>query len=190
MTMRAFCAVAVAFQYAGAAPAADDLTVEAYRRGPAVEVVARATLRASHELVWRTLTDYDRLATFIPGLLKSRVIERRGPAAIVEQFGEVRFLIFSFPIEVTLASVEKPPDEIEVHALKGTLKQLEGGYRIERGRDPGALVLHWRGLIQPAVTLPPLLGEVVMRANIEDQFAGMVREIERREAERAVEAGR
>jgi len=188
--MRAFCGVTVAFLYAGAAPAADDLTVEAYRRGAAVEVVARATLRAPHELVWRTLTDYDRLATFIPGLLRSRVIERRGPAAIIEQFGEVRFLIFSFPLEVTLASVEKPPDEIEVQALKGTLKQLEGGYRIERGRAPGVLVLHWRGLIQPAVSLPPLLGEVVMRANIEDQFAGMVREIERRQAERAVEAGR
>ena len=188
--MRAFCALAVAFLYAGAAPAADDLTVEAYRRGSAVEVVARATLRVPHELVWRTLTDYDRLATFIPGLLKSRVIERRGPEAIIEQLGEVRFLIFSFPLEVTLASVEKPPDEIEVRALKGTLKQLEGGYRIERGPDPDALVLHWRGLVQPAVSLPPLLGEVVMRANIEDQFAGMVREIERRQTERATKADR
>jgi len=164
--------------------------VEAYRRGPAVEVVARATLRAPHELVWRTLTDYDRLATFIPGLLKSRVIERRGPEVIIEQLGEVRFLVFSFPIEVTLASVEKPPNEIEAHALRGTLKQLEGGYRIERGPVPGALVLHWRGLVQPAVSLPPLLGEVIMRANIEDQFAGMVREIERRQTERATKADR
>ena len=131
--MRALCVFTAAFLQAGAAAAADDLTVEAFRRGPAVEVVARATLRAPHELVCRTLTDYDRLATFIPGMLKSRVVEWRGPAAIVEQFGEVRFLIFSFPIEVTLASVERPPDVIEVHVLKGTLKHLEGGYRIERG---------------------------------------------------------
>jgi hypothetical protein len=32
--------------------------------------------------------------------------------------------------------------------------------------------------------LPPLLGELVMRATIKAQFAGMVREIERREAQR------
>lgn len=190
MTLRPLCGIAAALLQAGAASAADDLTVEAFRRGPAVEVVARATLRAPHELVWRTLTDYDQLASFVPGMRSSRVIERRGPAAIVEQIGEVRFLIFSFPIEVTVASVEKPPDVIEVNILKGNLKQLEGAYRIERSAVPGVLVLHWRGLIQPEAPLPPLLGEVVMRANIEHQFAGIVREIERRQSERTVKESR
>ena len=35
---------------------------------------------------------------------------------------------------------------------------------------------------KPATPLPPLLGVAVMRVCIEDQFTGMVREIERREA--------
>ena len=138
--------------------------------------------------MWSTLTDYDRLASFIPGILKSRLLERRGPAAIVEQSGEARFLFFRFPIEVTVASVEWPPDEIEIHVLKGNLKQLDGGYRIERGAG-GSLVLHWRGRIQPEGMLPPLLGTMLMRSNIEDQFAGMVREIERRQALRAAGPG-
>jgi ribosome-associated toxin RatA of RatAB toxin-antitoxin module len=163
-----------------AAWSADDLTVEAYRRGAAVEVVARATLNATHELVWRTLTDYDGLSSFIPGIQRSRVIERRGSEAVVEQVGEARFLFFRFPIDVTLSSIEKPPAAIEVHLLKGNLRQLDGAYRIELGARPGTLVLHWRGLIQPETALPPLFGEVIMRARIEDQFAGMVREIERR----------
>jgi len=163
-----------------AAWTADDLTVEAFRRGAAVEVVARATLVAPHELVWRTLTDYDQLASFIPGLRVSRVLERRGREAVVEQVGEAKFLFFRFPIDVTVVTVEQPPDAIAVRLLKGNLRQLEGGYRIERGAHPGTLVLHWRGLIQPETTLPPLFGEVIMRARIEDQFAGMVREIERR----------
>ena len=159
---------------------ADDLTVEAYRRGAAVEVVARATLSASHELVWRTLTDYEGLAAFIPGLRSSRVIERRGREAVIEQVGEAKFLFFRFPIDVTVTSIEKPPEAIEVRLLRGNLRQLEGGYRIEPGARSGTLVLHWRGLIQPETALPPLFGEVIMRARIEDQFAGMVREIERR----------
>ena len=155
-----------------------------------MEVVARATLHAPHDLVWRTLTDYDRLSAFIPGMLKSRVVEKRGPTAIVEQFGEVRFLIFSFPIEVTVESVEKPPDVIEVRALKGTLKRLDGGYRIEHSVLPGVLVLHWRGMIEPATPLPPLLGEVILRASIEAQFAGIVREIERRQSAGTAKEGR
>src|SRR6185295_7100437 len=118
----------------------DDMTVEAYRRGAAVEVVASATLTASHELVWRTLTDYEGLTSFIPGILRSRVVERRGPEAVVEQVGEAKFLFFRFPVDVTVASLEKPPDVIEVRLIKGNLRKLEGAYRIERGARAGTLV--------------------------------------------------
>jgi hypothetical protein len=38
--------------------------------------------------------------------------------------------------------------------------------------------------------MPPLIGEMLMRSSIEDQFRGMVREIERREALRRERAGR
>ena len=64
--------------------------------------------------------------------------------------------------------------------LKGNLKRLEGAYRIEPQAD-GRILLIWNGTVE-AMSMPPLLGELVMRSNIEDQFRGMVREIERREA--------
>jgi ribosome-associated toxin RatA of RatAB toxin-antitoxin module len=167
----------------GAAHAATDVSVRAERRESAVHVVARATLEAPLELVWKTLTDYDHLAEFIPGIATSRLLGYRGPAAIVEQHGAARFLFLSFPIDVTVESVEHPRSRIEVHVLKGNLKRLDGGYRIER-LPSGALVLHWSGLIEPGVPLPPLIGELALRAQVERQFAGMVREIERRESAR------
>ena len=169
------------------AGAAEDLSVEATRRGSAVEVRARATIDAPHAVVWDTLTDYNRLSEFIPGMLKSRIVEWRGNEAIVEQLGEAKFLFFSFPIDVTVGSASLPPDAITVRVIRGNLKRLEGGYRIERV-DEGRVVLRWTGLIEPDAILPPLLGEAVMRANIEDQFTGMVREIERREALRRANA--
>jgi ribosome-associated toxin RatA of RatAB toxin-antitoxin module len=165
------------------ARAADDIAVETARRGDAVEVVCRATLRAPRELIRQTLTDYNRLAEFIPGMLKSRVLEVRGPVTIVEQVGEARFLMFSFPIEVTVATTDRPPDAIDVQLIKGNLKRLEGSYRIE-ALDEGRFILHWRGLIEPDSPMPPLFGELIMRSSIVDQFEGMVREIERREAAR------
>ncbi len=165
------------------ARAADDITVETARRGDAVEVVCRATLRAPRELIHQTLTDYNRLAEFVPGMLKSRVLDVRGPVTIVEQVGEARFLVFSFPIEVTVATTDRPPDEINVRLIKGNLKRLEGSYRIE-ALDEGRFILHWRGLIEPDSPMPPLFGELIMRSSIVDQFEGMVREIERRDAAR------
>jgi hypothetical protein len=44
--------------------------------------------------------------------------------------------------------------------------------------------LRWVGSVAPENGLPPLVGEAMMRRTIRQQFAGMVREIERREAAR------
>lgn len=165
----------------GTAHAAEDLSVEASRKGAFVEVRARATIDAPLSVIWSTLTDYERLPEFVPGLKKSRVISRIGPTAIVEQSGEARFLMFSFPIDVVLESVEKPPSSIRVRALSGTLRFLEGSYEVEPDQDGGKFILRWVGTIAPDISLPPLFGEVVMRMSIEDQFTGMVREIDRRE---------
>ena len=167
---------------AGAARAAEEISVEATRRDEALEVVCRAMLDAPLDLVWRTLTDYDRLAEFIPGMRASRVVERRGTVAVVEQSGEARFLFVTFPLEVTLASTERAPYAIDVSMLKGNLKRLEGAYRIEP-QAGGRILLTWTGVIE-AHSMPPLLGELLMRASIEDQFRGMVREVERRDIQR------
>lgn len=161
------------------AAAAENTAVEARRVGDAVEVNAQATLRAPLEVVWSTLTDYDHLSEFIPGMQRSRLLRYRGSAAIVEELGEARFLFLSFPIDVTLSSVERPPREIEVHVLRGNLRRLDGRYRIVP-RDDGRIVLHWRGLVEPAEHLPPLAGEFLVRLSVERQFFGMVAEIERR----------
>jgi carbon monoxide dehydrogenase subunit G len=176
----AACCCALLFGCAGAAQAAGEISVEATRREDALEVVCRATLEAPLDLVWQTLTDYNRLADFIPGMRRSRVVERRGPVAVVEQLGDAGFLFLTFPIEVTLASTERPPYTLEVSMLKGNLKRLDGAYRIEPQRG-GRIMLIWTGIVE-ALSMPPLLGELVMRSNIEDQFRGMVHEIERREA--------
>ncbi len=175
-------ALSVLLALAAGARAAEDVTVEATRREDALEIACRATLDAPVELVWQTLTDYNRLHEFIPGMRRSRVIEQRGTTAVIEQSGEARFLFLVFPIEVTLSSVERPPHAIEASMLKGNLKRLQGVYRIEPQRG-GRLVLTWNGVIE-AVSMPPLLGEIVMRGSIEDQFRGMVHEIERRVAAR------
>ena len=167
---------------AATAHAAEDLSVVAARKGAFVEVRARATIDAPLSVIWTALTDYEKLPEFVPGLKKSRVASRNGSTVVVEQSGEARFLMFSFPVDVVLEAVEKPQSSIRVRALSGTLRYLEGGYDVEAEPDSGKFILRWVGTIAPDVSLPPLFGEVVMRMSIEDQFTGMVREIDRREA--------
>lgn len=166
---------------AGSIHAASDFSVKTDKRGNEVHVDARAVLNVPLALVWQTLTDYDHLADFIPGIARSRLIEYRGTAAIVEQYGEAGFLFFKVPIDVVVESLELAPNVIEVRVIKGNLKKLDGRYEIEEGSTPSdPVVLRWRGTIEPETKLPPLVGEMILRANVSDQFRGMVREIERR----------
>src|ERR1700712_4085427 len=85
---------------------ATDLEVEATRNGEMIEVHARATIQAPLAVVWSTLTDYERLPEFIPGLRKSRVVTRVGATSTIEQSGEAHFLFMSIPIDITVESTE------------------------------------------------------------------------------------
>jgi carbon monoxide dehydrogenase subunit G len=172
--------------WAGIAKGAEQMSVEASHEGAAVQVIARATITAPHALIWQTLTDYDHLSEFIPGMEKSHVIGRRDGVATVEQVGKASVLFFHYPIEVVVESIEEPPYSIGIRVIKGNLKRLDGGYRLEKvSEKENEFVLHWSGYIEPSLPVPHFIMAPLLRANIADQFQGMVKEIERREALRA-----
>jgi hypothetical protein len=54
------------------------VSVDAVRRGTAVQITARATIEASYAILWSTLTDYGRLGEFVPGMRTSRIVEWHG----------------------------------------------------------------------------------------------------------------
>jgi ribosome-associated toxin RatA of RatAB toxin-antitoxin module len=169
--------------WVGVSVAAEGVSVEASRQGTAVAIEARATIKAPCALIWRTLTDCDHLSEFIPGMTTSHVLERHGGAVIVAQTGGAAFMFFTYPIDVLVESREEPPAFIGMRVLKGSLKQLDGGYRIEKiaGKE-NEYLLRWSGIIEGPGALPHFITAPLIRANIADQFRGMLREVERREA--------
>jgi ribosome-associated toxin RatA of RatAB toxin-antitoxin module len=170
----------------GGGPArAAQIQLHTTQAGDAVTVQAQASIAAPLALVWATLTDYERLPEFVPGLKKSKVIARNGPVVVVQQSGEARFLFASVPIEVTLESTEAPPT-IEARLVSGNMRQLNGRYEVQEmaatASQPAHVVLRWTGTVEPMDRLPPLVGEAIVRRQIRQQFAAMVGEIERLEA--------
>jgi carbon monoxide dehydrogenase subunit G len=168
---------------------AADWDVETSRKGDVIEVHAQATLRAPLATVWGTLTDYERLPEFVPGMKTSRVIARKGATATVAQTGEAHFLFFKVPIDVTVESTEQAPHTIEVRRIAGSVRHLQGRYEAQVLADPAQVQLRWTGSIAPESDWPPLIGPALVRNLIKAQFAGLVREIERRAATQAL-AGR
>lgn len=162
----------------------NDVDVQAERKGALIEVRARALLRAPMDVVWRTLTDYERLPEFIPGLETSRVIRRNGAQVLVAQTGRASFLFLTVPIAVVLESTERPPHVVEVRRVSGSIHHLQGRYEA-RPQVDGRVSLSWVGLISPDTDLPPLIETTLVRLSIREQFVGMVQEIERRAGTRS-----
>ncbi len=175
------CALLVA---ANGVLAAEDLTVDAERRGDGVEVRAKAFIAAPAELIWRVLTDYERLPSFVPGMTKSVVRARQGRYLRLEQSGEARFLVFSFPIEVHLDVIESAPHWVVSSSVGGNVRRMNGRYDLVADASRGGVTLSYTGLIEPDFDLPPLVGAAALRHMAEEQFRAMVAEIERRAAPR------
>lgn len=158
---------------------AAEVMVHASRQGEVLHVEASAEFKADVRQTWQVLTDYDHLAEFIPGMHVSRIVARGGNNVVVEQKGEARLLFFSYPIEIRLAIDEFPYDRITSRAVAGNFREMSGAYYLEA--DQERVRLRYTGSMIPDFLMPPLIGTIVLRRNVERQFAALVDEILRRQ---------
>jgi uncharacterized membrane protein len=154
-------------------------------------IEATADLEASQELVWETLTDYENLPRFVPGIRSVRVLQTRddadGQRLVIEQSGEVRFLSFSRRVDVLLDVVQRRPNRIEARALPkarvadsdvAVLTDFQGTYFL--APIPGGVRLRYHAHVAPDFALPAFLGGFAVRRTMQAQFEAMLAEIDRR----------
>lgn len=158
-------------------------------------VHASARLAADQRLVWSTLTDYERLREFVPGVTRARVLERRGERLTIEQIGVFTVWFVDLPVRLRLL-VEHTPYTTIVAKLaadaaardESTLRRFTGAYRLTPIRLPqGAGVrLDYDASFALERPLPPLIdrlfGVAAVRRTMREQFDAMLREIARRQA--------
>jgi carbon monoxide dehydrogenase subunit G len=162
------------------AVAAGPIRFEAEGEGELITITASADMQVDPRTVWAVISDYDRLAEFIPDMHSSRVIRRDGDQVLVEQTGEFGFLFFRQPIEVRLSVAESPPRRIVAHAVGGTQQSLEGRYAIEI-LPGGEVRLSYSGRLVPGFQVPRFVSRMAVRSTMARQFQALVQEIVRRD---------
>lgn len=163
------------------------------RDGAAYRVDASADLDADQALVWGTITDYEKLPEFVPGIRSVRVLETRADGnkqrLTIEQVGEFRFLFFARRIAVLLDVEQQARSRIEARALArphdgdpdaAGIDQFEGTYTLLP--IAGGVRLGYRARFVPDFYLPPIFGAFAVRRTMEAQFQAMLDEIYRRRA--------
>jgi carbon monoxide dehydrogenase subunit G len=182
-------AAAIALLLAGAlcmpaAGHAQQVAIETHGQGESITVTASAEMRVDPRTVWGVITDYDHLAEFIPSMRSSRVVRRAADHLLVEQTGEFGFLWFSQPVQARLVVVEVPPQSVVAHAVGGNLREMEGRYTVTVMPE-GMVRLSYSGRLVPDFAVPPVIGRMVVRNVLADQFSAMVEEIVRRDAQQS-----
>jgi len=170
--------------------------VDVKRTGKRFDAEAVLELPASARTIWETITDYDGLPGFMPGIRSCRVLEREvGPDGIerlkVEQKGEFRFLLFAQSMTVVVAIEQQAKRVADAKAVSfdlGFLKRsaidiFEGRYEIlpARGRGKSAIVpLRYTAVIGLKLPPPPSIGSIAVRQNLEKQLRAVAAEVARR----------
>ena len=170
----------IAATVASAARASEQPEVRIADKQGAMVVRADVPVAVGAATAWAVLTDYNRLAEFVPDMQVSRIVSEPGRPLLLEQRGEAGFLIFRTEMRVILQVEETPPVRIAFRAVAGDFKRMQGEWGLlNEGRS---VRLSYRAEIEPDFWVPPLIGRELLRSSVQRQISGVVQEMLRRHA--------
>jgi hypothetical protein len=162
------------------ARAGDTLETHVTRAGPLLQVRANLGTDAPATVCYAVLADFDHLERFVPGLRISEIVSAPGEALRLRQVGEAGAGFFHVTLDVTLAVREQPPTRIEFDRVAGNLRRMHGSWTV--AGDDHRCGIVYEADIEPEFWVPPLIGPMLMRNQIEAQLEGVMAELRRRVA--------
>ncbi|CAN6866110.1 unnamed protein product, partial [Brassica oleracea] len=133
--------------------------------------------------VWDVLTDYERLADFIPNLVSSGRIPCPHPGRIwLEQRGLQRALYWHIEARVVLDLHECPdsPNGRELHfsMVDGDFKKFEGKWSVKSGIRSVRAVLSYEVNVIPRFNFPAIFLERIIRSDLPVNLRAVARQAE------------
>lgn len=161
--MRVFAAI-LALVLPAAAAAGEDphVTVKETSKGT-YTVSARFTVMAPASVAYDVLTDYAEIPRVIPNIKQSRVVERSGSRAVVEQVAVSRFALFSKRVQLTL-HIDEASETIRFRdALGASFTQYEGSWTLTPQGD--GVELQYELTARPTFDVHPFIVRKVLNGD-------------------------
>lgn len=165
-----------------------DNSVVLESRGDAFILDAVIEFPATLRVAWEVLTDFDGMATFLSNLTASRVVARSGNTLLVQQEGNARYGFFSYVFTSEREIRLKPMKRISARQLSGNAKRFTS--ELDLTPSGNTTRIRYHAEVVPESGLARTFGGPFIRHEVEEQFASMAAEMQRREAAgRGVPAG-
>jgi ribosome-associated toxin RatA of RatAB toxin-antitoxin module len=157
-------------------------TMERLPQG-ARRLAAQLRTPLSVELLWKVLTDYENLSTFIPNLARSAVLAKTGNRVHLAQVGSQQLLGLKFSAQVELELTEHLADGLlQFRMVKGDFRRFEGIWRLQALPDGTSLL--YELTVQGCLGMPVGLIEQRLRADLAANLLAVEQEALRRDPPR------
>ncbi|KAG6557986.1 hypothetical protein Mapa_000165 [Marchantia paleacea] len=146
-------------------------------------IKANVCVEASDQMVWNVLTDYERLAEFIPNLARSERIRSPQPGRVwLLQQGVQSSMYWHIEARVVLDLEELPlePDgkELRFSMVDGDFKRYEGRWYLRPGPRPGTTMLFYEVSVTPKLFFPAPFVERIIRADLPVNLSALAQRAE------------
>jgi len=183
-SVKALSVLLISLAAAGAMPAAgaEDTTqavsVGVEHKGDVYVIVASLVAPVVPADAWAVLTDFDKMASFMPTLKSSRVLKRDEDNVLVQQRGQMELGAFRMPFESDRMIELVPPGLIKSHQVRGNMQRFDSTTTFTE--IPGGTRVDYRVEMVPKLWMPEGVAGPMMRDAVERQFTAVLREIMRR----------
>ncbi|HEX7085713.1 MAG TPA: SRPBCC family protein [Vicinamibacterales bacterium] len=144
------------------------------------QVAARFVVPRPAPVAVTVLTDYDRIATFMPNLTKSQVLSESGDTVVVEQEAVAKLMMFSRRIHLLL-EVRQEDGQIRFRDRSGrSFRAYEGQWRVTPHGETA--VIDYELAADPAFAVPGF----VLKRMLERDAKQMIEHLQAEIASRAI----
>jgi hypothetical protein len=170
--------IALSLASVSAAPTGE-IEVSATRNGDEMTLTAKMIAPVNQRVAWEVLTDFNRMAEWVPNLQESRIVSGPDERPMrLAQKGEKRVGPFTFPFESVREVELAPTQTIKAKGLSGNMRKLESLTRLSSEGD--GTRLEYELLFIPNYWVPPLIGPALIRRESRLQFEAIIAEMVRR----------
>lgn len=144
-----------------------------------IDIAAYVDVPADVATAWAVLTDYNRLADFVPDMQVSRVVSKPDEATHVYQRGEKSWLLLGQPLELLFRMDETPLTRIRFRLISGNIDKMHGEWQIIKRGNSARIA--YRAHMEPGLLSLRAPGDhLLIESDIENMMNAIGREILKR----------
>jgi ribosome-associated toxin RatA of RatAB toxin-antitoxin module len=142
---------------------------------------ATGVVRATPQQVWKKLTTYDQMQSYVPNLATAKLVSHVGQEVTIEQKWVKRFLFFTHTVDLVVRADEHPISRIDISLVSGDMKQYSATWEMTPIGPDGidGTRISYHGKIEPDSYIPSFFGTSMMLSDLRNMMEAVLVEIDK-----------